>query len=425
MPSNSLIRRPALGVLTLLAMLAGTAAAQSPSAARAPEKSKPHFMIPTPGTPGSPHASPIPAARPPSRQPAQDEDAHWGVLISKALDQATDLNIKDKPIGDAFDILSDQTGITIDVEPGTFDLLPNESQTRVNATIKGKPLRDSLTALLRPIGLKFEVENRVVMIRPIPPLRRIAGRSTWKDLDLLNRLSTTPWDDDYVKSLNFRFLSMPGVPDISRDMLLDLAAKIGKGAASSVLEEATNRLGLTWYPSDDVIVVLPKARQFQRQLERPISVDYTKTTLQDALADLAERAGVHLRCDPGALASLSPFVAERFNVKAENRPIREVLEWIAGQTGLSYYIDAEGLRIAANPLGPTTPPPDARPVRSSVFCTVKFPAAKDQPEITVFLRDEDLTEEQKATLKAMGREAVAKQVSGGPTDAQVTTQPHD
>ena len=306
-------------------------------------------------------------------------------------------------MGDAIDQLAAQTGVPIEIEPTTFSLLPYDVKTAVSLTIKGKPLREGLTDLLRPIGLTFDLEDQRVMIRPIPALRRIVGRASWKELGLLEMLCSSPWSGELGKSLKVQFQGSPlSSADVNREALLHMAAGVGQGPACEVLEHATGQYGWTWHAEGDVIVVLPKSLQIERQLERRITIDYAQTSLQNALLDLTETAGVPLRLDPGALTSVSPAIAEGFNLKLVNTTVRQALELIAGKTGLAYYIEPDGVRITANAGCATgsggsadtagnTAERTAKILReSSVVAQIELPVGKDGHKITILVRRSEL-----------------------------------
>ncbi len=431
MSSNSFIRLAPFGVVALLATLGGTIVAQQVvPASRIPEKT-----LPDPSrsaNAGSPQALPAPSRQEPA---SADEDDQMEGLIASALDQKTDLNIKETPIREAFELLGAQTGVKIEVEPGTVGLLPYGSSTKVSATIKGRPLRESLTALLRPIGLQFDVENKRVVIRATPPLRRCVTRVTWKELALLEKLSSVPWSEELAESLKFQFQDSPvAAGEVNRETLLRLARNVGQGTAAQVLEQATDQFGWTWHPREDLIVVLPKTRQIEQQLQKRISADYTQTSLEDALLDLTGKARVPLRIDPGTLASLSPFIAERFNLSVVNMPVRQVLELIAGQTGLAYYIEQDGVRVSANPLGSTGSAQstlneealrramDKSRSANAVVGQILLPAPNGQPQVGFFIREgdlpPDLNEQRKSLLRDLAGESFRASL-------QAMTRPHD
>jgi len=434
MSSNSVFRRVPAGVVVILAVLCGTIIAQQ--------------VVPASGTPDKPAApasvtistgSAAQTKAPAAAQHPKNRGNDKAALIALALDQPTDLDIKNKAIGEAFDQIAEQTGIPIVIDPGTFCLLPEDSRTTLSATSKKTPLRDSLTALLRPIALCFDVEDDTLVIHPTPPLRRVPHRATWQELALLEKLATTPWSEEFAKTLEFQFQpTSQTLADVNRGTLLELAAKVGLGMATDVLEQATNHYGWTWHPAGKLIVVLPKTRQNELQLDQRITADYTQFSVPDTLLDLAQRAGVPLRCDPGAFASLTPFVAERFHVKVINTTIREAFELVAGQTGLGYYIEPEGIRITASNLTPTgNPAPAPRPPdgvdrntqaetikllrETSVVIQLELPPGPDGKKITIMVRRGDLPDDLKELVNATIK-ASAEPIR---VALKAATQPHD
>ena len=277
-------------------------------------------------------------------------DDELEILIIQALDQPTTLKVEDMPIRQALQKLAENTGIPIRLAPGTTALLPYGSQTKIlSATIENRPLREGLTALLQPLGLEFVPTRKEVLVRATDPLSRIARRATWDELALLQKLNAQPWSKEFFASLHFQFQDQPaGTETDNRDLLGKLAEQVGAGSAAEVLERACDQKDLTWYPDDNVIVILTKIKRVERQLQTPVSLRYAQVSLSEALADLAHRANVLLRFDPGALTSLPPQTAERFSLAIENATVRQALEIIAGETGLSYSIEPDGVRVTHN-----------------------------------------------------------------------------
>ncbi len=279
---------------------------------------------------------------------ASDEEADDGleILIIQALDQPTDLRVEDVPIRQALQQLADNTGIPIRLAPGTTGLLPYGSQTKLSATIEKRPLRESLEALLGPLGLVFEPCKDQMLVQPAPPLRRLARRATWDELDTLQGLHTRPWSDALLDELSFQFLDMPaGDAAENRRAMVRQAAAVGAGSALEVLERVCDQLDWTWYPQGEGIAVLRKARQVERQLDTRVSLRYVQSGLSEALMDLARRADVLMRFDPGVLASLPSHASERFSLSIENATVKQVLEVIAGETGLAFAIESDGVRV--------------------------------------------------------------------------------
>ncbi|HSW46977.1 MAG TPA: hypothetical protein VLM89_15550 [Phycisphaerae bacterium] len=285
-------------------------------------------------------AQPAPAADP----SAQDAD-QFEVLLIQALDQPTDLNVQDVPIRQAIDELAANTGIPIKLLPGVTSLLPYGSQTRLSATIQGRPLRESLTALLRPLGLQFAPARREVLIFPAPALSRIGRRATWEEMGVMEKLSSQPMTPELFGKLRFQFQDVGRDEAAAGETLARAVENIGAGSAAEVLQHACDRLGWTWHPQGEVIAILTKARQIERQLESRVTLRYVQASLPEALTDLGNRSGILVRFDPGVLSGLPPQSAERFSLSMENATVRQALEVIAGETGLTYVVEPDGIRI--------------------------------------------------------------------------------
>ncbi len=356
-----------------------------------------------------PSAAPAPAYSPADKDPDDIE-----ARILQALDQPTDLNVQDIPIRQALDKLGTETGIPIQLAPGCLSLLPYGSQTKLTATIQKRPLRESLTALLRPLGLEFVPTARAVTIQPTPPLERIGRRATWEELATLEKLSSQPMTPELFSSLRLQFQDGGGDAVTNGTRLAQAVSAVGHGVAAQVLERACDACEWTWYPEGPFVVILSKTRQVERQLNRRVSVKYVQTLLPEALADLASRAGVLVRFDPGVLSSLPPQAGERFSLSMENATVRQALEVIAGETGLRYVVEPDGVRMT-RPGGPaaTTPAGGMGPAQveaaaqatvaalrsNSIVGQLTFPLP-DGSSYTLFIRESDLPPEVNALRQA-------------------------
>lgn len=360
----------------------------------------------------------VPSTTQPGAENPRDE---MEVLIIQALDQPTDLNVQNVPIRTALQKLADSTGIPIQLERGAVNFLPEGSQTKLTATIQGHPLRESLRAVLLPLGLQAEPTRDRVLIKPTPPLRRMVRRATWPELETLKKLYSQPWSEELFKQLTFQFVdSRADDAAANRQTLGRLAQSVGAGSAAVVLEYACDQYGWTWYPDGDLIAVLTKTRQVERQLETLVSVRYDQANLQSALLDLARQAGVPLRMDPGVIASLPPQTAQQFSLAIENAPVRQVFEVVAGQTGLGYFVEGDGIRLTSNILpangsgGMTSLPVDAvaqstvRALRAnSIVGQVTIPNVGGA-SFSFFIREDDLPPDVNEMRKAKIQEAVSQ-----------------
>jgi type II secretory pathway component GspD/PulD (secretin) len=330
-------------------------------------------------------------------RPTDDESDR----ITQALDKRISLTLTDLVIREAVQQLSDAAGVPIGIEEGTVDLLPSGSRTLLTVKVDGQPLREVLKELLRQLGLTYRTERNGLTISPTEPLRRIARRATWEELALLAKLASTPWSKELFDSLQFQFQdARAGYADANRERLWELAGAVGVGTAAEVLEYACEKYGWCWAPSGNVIAILSRTRQVEKLLNKPVNVSYTQVSVEQALLDLARKAGVLLQFDPGAVSTMRPQMSELFTLTMENGTIRQALEVIAGQTGLSYFIEPTGIRIAASTVA-SSPATDiaaaaelaAKAARSnSVIGQLTIPNP-DGTSFSFFIRENDLPPE--------------------------------
>ena len=425
------------GALRLSTVHAAEPTATAPAPADLTPKASPAEAetILTPVQPAPSPASKSPATQPEQAPPAQPgvaaapaQDAEGlEVLIAQALDQPTDLNVQEVPIRQAIDQLAANTGIPIKLMPGCLSLLPYGSQTKLSATIQKRPLGESLTALLRPLGLEFVPAGKEVIIQPTPPLARIGRRATWDELGILEKLYAQAMTPELVGSLHFQFQDTAGADAAaSQQTLAKLVQGVGAGLAAQVLEHACDQRGWSWHPEGQVIAVLTKTKQIERQLESRVTLRYVQVSLTEALTDLGARAGVLVRFDPGVLASLPPQTAERFSLSMENATVRQALEVVAGETGLGYAIEPTGVRITRQPAAGAAPVAATMPAggamtaqieataqaaaaalrSNSIVGQVTFPLP-DGSSFAFFIRQSDLPPE----VNAMREAKIAKTVN--------------
>lgn len=348
----------------------------------------------------------------PTSQPADDEAA---IRVIQALDRPVDLNVVDAPILEVLQSLAQSAEVSIEMETGTLDLLPYGSKTLMSATIEHRSLKESLAEMLRPLGLVFEAEADRILISPTQPLRRIARRATWEELATLDKLYSTPWSSELFDLLQFQFQdARAGYADANRERLAEATDTVGPGLAAEVLELACDTRGWAWAPSGEMITIMSKTRAIERQLSRKVTVQYVQTTLEQALLDLTRRAGVSLEMEPGALASLPPHVFERFPLRMEAATIRQVLDWICGLTGLSFSIEANGIRISGNKVANASNTQGdggigeaaIRALRANIIVGQINITNPDGSTFSFFIREDDLPPEVNEMRKAKIRDAI-------------------
>jgi hypothetical protein len=265
-------------------------------------------------------------------------------ILTQALDQPTDLVVKDQTLEAAFSQISDQTGIRVEIAPAAVDLLPYGRDTRVSVTVKGYPLRQGLRQLITPIGMTFEILDDKVLVRATPVLTRIGRRATWEELTLIDQLSNKPFDSA-MSSLSIQY--QVATTNNPQAELLAKAKNAGRGSATEVLDIATRTLGWTWYPWDRQIVVLTLEQQAMRMLDKRYTFRYRQRNLGEILVELSNWAGLPIELAPGTLDKLPSQTRDSFSLVAENYSIRQALELICGNTGLEYRIKDGAISLAA------------------------------------------------------------------------------
>jgi len=347
---------------------------------------------------------------------ASDEKTELQVI--QKLDQPVNLDVADEPIGSVLSKLSDSAGVPIELADRAIGFLPYGSQTKMTVQIENRPLRAALRALLVPLGLQFAPAKDRVVVEATPPLRRICRRATWVEVDRLNFLYSKPWSSGLFDSLMLQFRSSPNA-EANRATLRRLAQAVGAGTAAEVLEHACDENSWTWFPEDERIVVLPLAKQIERQLETTrVSLQYDQVSLQEALVDLTQRADVPLRIDPGALAALPPQMSQRFSLKIQHTSVQTALELVAGETGLDYVIESNGIRVVSN-LATRDPSMTASPTTKSTAVQDAVQALRsnriigsvtipndDGTSFSFFIREDDLPPEVKQMREWKIKEAV-------------------
>jgi len=363
-----------------------------------------------------------PAAKPANKSTKQAVENDVEINIIQALDQPINLEVDEVPIREAFQELSKNTGFPIEIDPDVYSLLPYSSRTTLTATIEGQTLRESLIALLRPVGLTYEVISGKLVIKPTIHLARLVRRAIWAELDTLEMLYSQPWSDELFEKLRFQFQDSPAADsETHRETLKRLASAVGEGTAAEVLEHACDQYGWVWYPSDEYIAIVTKMRQIDRQLNKRVSFNYAQTNLSAALLDLQKRAGVLFRMDPGVLASLPPQATLRFSLSLDNATIRQALELIAGHTGLEYFVEPDGIRFTTSSFAPPTVPtvstvstPDnGTKTQGALAAALQNPIVgqitlnmEDGSSYAFFIRDKDLPPEVNELRKSKIRNTI-------------------
>jgi hypothetical protein len=246
----------------------------------------------------------------------------------------------------------------MEAEPAVWELLPWGDQTTINATIKGKTLREALVAVTRKLGLTFEVKDEFVQLQPMPALRRLGRRSTVEELQALDLLASTPMQlntdqpsvqqliatiDQQLMDLNSPFAMENRTGETLAD---DQRVYVPRNSTMmEALESLAKDTAGTWYPWGKSIVIVAKEDQVRNLLSKTVSLQYTDADVSQVLMDLSLRSGVHFVIEPGAIQRISPEFRNIARMDLRNATVKQVLENIAGFTGLAYAVRDDGVHI--------------------------------------------------------------------------------
>lgn len=318
-------------------------------------------------------------------------------LIEEALDQRVQLEIQDRPLTEAFEVVAAETGVEVTVSPWALELLPYGQNTKVSATMRNISLREGLSRLTVPLGLWFEVRERAIEVLPTPALMRIGRQASWDELDTLAALHGQRFQSDpaaidqLAHKLQFRVGAVDGWPPLQTAI-----KQVGAGTGDEVLTLACDSLDWTWYPSGKQITVLPKSGQLRRQLDWPVSIRMTHRKLIEVLQAISQQAGVTVRAEPGAIASLPVQVRNNFMLHIENASGSVACEYVAAATGLGYRIDPDAVVFYHPGAAPSRPQPqDTKPRSASdpYVGKIALPPGPDGAQVEIFIRQSDLSSE--------------------------------
>lgn len=265
-------------------------------------------------------------------------------LIEQALDQVVDFEVTDQPLPEAFEAIAGETGVAMTIAPGALGLLPYGGDTTMTARMHGVRLREGIDKLLQPLGMRYRVVGDHVEVVPSDALKRIGRRATWSELQTLEWLSTLEWKNagDDVEKLRGR-LRFQVDDDGPEQALLAAMRRAGAGSASDVLTSGCQSLEWTWYPWGKQIAVVARTTQVHRSLQRTVTIRAEHRPLAEVLADLTSQSGVKIRFEPGALRSLPRETRRDFSLLLVGATVEQALDVIVGATGLDYHIEADGV----------------------------------------------------------------------------------
>jgi hypothetical protein len=352
---------------------------------------------------------------------AADVGAEVG--LQRVLDQPFNLTLTKTPLSDAFKQIAATAKISMQVDPACYDLLPYGATTLVSADFRQSKLRDAIEEVLVPLGLQQAVSGATVIVRPSGPLSRIGRRAYWEELKLLQDLRNTEVKAGADGGFDFKTavraaLDRPelvvsiadeGVSGATRDKALDQIKKQLPMSAFRSLEMYGQLTGQIWFVEAEAGAALPGASAgtvrvmsmkawMQRQMERPIQVDFTNAPLNQVVAELTHLSGIRFVPEPG-LYQMVPVIS----LKSNNGSVIQTLEALAGGTRIAFDVreDSILLHMAGNePL----PAPRADAIVGRI--SVPVGTGADRTMIDMFIRESDLPRELNEMRKKKTQEAI-------------------
>lgn len=288
--------------------------------------------------------------------------------------------------------LGQQVDIKIVIDKRSANLLPCGRETRVkDITVPdGTPLRSVLSPMLLRLGMAYEIGDDGLVVVATEPLRRINRRATWEELNLLHRCHELEYSPENFASfrLQYKITSKVDAPALLQNQL----AKAGRGSVAEVLEVAASALGWVWYPDGDHIRFRSYHAQVANYLSRLISARYENEPLSRILIDLANRAETPINFEPGMMLKLPPSTAQSYTLLLQRTSIRQALELISAETGLTWKIKRDGLHVGLSDMG-TGAEGVARWRSSPYVGKISVPSADGTYTFDILIRGDELPED--------------------------------
>jgi hypothetical protein len=327
---------------------------------------------------------------------AQDSSA----LINKALDEQLKMKL-DTTLRGAMDKISEQSGVKIKEDPIIWDLLPWGRDTAVKATFENVTLREALEVITRKLGLTMALREQAVEIGPMPALKRLGQRSGRDELRALDLLASKqlgletdhPTIKRLLEAIDLKLAA-------EKDVQIAIENRIGDAVSQErtifvprnatlmdALESLPKETRATWYPWGKTIVVTGKDEPTRRMLSKPLTIRPGERGMDitTVLTELATRTGVPFEIQPGALAAI-PVDARTVRGVMDNAPAQQILEAIAGATGLQYAIADDKVIISSASGDPNRREPNIGFIQLDIGMQVLVPMSQVPADLKEFIR---------------------------------------
>jgi hypothetical protein len=285
---------------------------------------------------------------------AQKQDS--SALINEALDKPVEVQLN-TTLPNALREIKNKTGVPIELAPGVLDLLPWGDQTNLNVKIANQTLRQAISTIARTLGLVYVLTPESVELRPMPALQRMGRRATVDELQILDVLATSPANlkntrptlAELLEAIDKRLIELKSqfAVDYRRSPAItvkdDQPIAVSRNATLGEALDAISRdTPLAWGPWGQSVLLKPKEAWVRDQLEKLVTRRFEALDVGQVLSDLSDFSGVDFTIEPGAVQRI-PQPSRTITLILENRSIAQVLELIAGFTGLNYSVNDRGV----------------------------------------------------------------------------------
>jgi hypothetical protein len=322
-------------------------------------------------------------------------------LINQALDQPMKNYSLDTTLPQAINKISNDTGVKIKEDPIIWDLLPWGRDTTVKATFSNVTLREALDVITRKLGLTMTLRDQAVEIGPMPALKRLGQRSGRDELRALDLLASKqlgletdhPTIRKLLEAIDLKLAAEKEVQIAIENRIGDTVSPertifVPRNATlMDALESLPKETRATWYPWGKTIVVVSKDEPTRRQLSKPLTIRPGERgmDISTVLTEIATRTGVMFEIQPGVLAAI-PLEQRTVRGVMDNAPAQQILEVIAGATGLAYSIQDEKVMITSAAPDPNRREPNIGFVQLDIGMQVLVPVSQVPPDLREFIK---------------------------------------
>ena len=359
------------------------------------------------------------------------------VNVQVALDKPVQMDIADMPIGQVFQRLTQATGVSFVLAPDVYACLPYGDLTRLNVKLPNVTLRSALSPMLAPLAMQWTVDKGAVRVEPAPALVRMTRRATIEELQALGQIHSVRMEPvDKAGEVIEQLRKISG----NKDLSLFYHVKTDKAEKEAAAQRADRALpctagvwldvlchaqNWTWYLWGDVLMIVDRKAQVERQLQRQVSLRYEGAQLVAVLLDLARQGHVTLNMDPGVMELVPVETRTNFNLMMADASIAQALEVLSGATGLVFVREPAGLRVEASErLKKKAQAEQPESSKRTPFFFKKSLPMPDGSTLELLLRPDDLPEEVVEAIKAERARLVEQLIRKyGSTTRPATTQP--